>query len=269
MKSATSATPGRATPASMPPSIAFVMGTARSGTTAMAYLLNAHARICIGVERYKHLFNRTKRLDPALFSEQRFFSFDASDTNILPVLEPYKSTYEAMRPKWQQALVVGDKLGARALPAVLRDIADARVVYTLRQVDGVANSWNVRALRANDPWPRENDFSAAVPRWNAMNQLALRALEELGPRMLVVEYERFFAGDATQLWTLEAFLDVPRDEAMAQAYRASSEYYVGTVGGLFATVLEGQAELIAREADMDTYGALLGHARRQFGEARP
>ena len=81
------------------PGFAFVLGAARSGTTAMADLLNAHGRVCIGIERYKHLFDRTKRLDPALYEEERFFAFDASDTNILPDVEPYRGTYQAMRPK--------------------------------------------------------------------------------------------------------------------------------------------------------------------------
>ena len=64
-------------------------------------------------------------------------------------------------------------------------------------------------------------------------------------------------------------LEVPRDASMVQAYRTSSAYYVGTVAHKPPTVLEGQQELIAKDADMETYQALLAHARRQVGEARP
>ena len=230
----------------------------------MGNLLNAHGRICIGIERYKCLFDRTKRLDPALYHEERFFAFDPSDTNILPDIEPYRSTYDAMRPKWSQALVVGDKLGARALPAVVRDIPGARVVYLLRQVARVASSWNVRALRPNDRWPRENDFTAAVPRWNEVNALALQAVDALGPRMLVIEYERFFAGDEGHPRMLERLLEVPHDETMLAAYRRAAEFYVGKVATKPPTVLDGQEQLIAAEADMDTYEALVGHARRRY-----
>ena len=251
------------------PGFAFVLGAARSGTTAMADLLNAHGRVCIGIERYKHLFDRTKRLDPALYEEERFFAFDASDTNILPDVEPYRGTYQAMRPKWSHALVVGDKLGARAMPGVLRDIPDARVAYMLRRVDGVASSWNARALRAGDRWPRENDFTAAVPRWNQMNALALKAIDVLGPRMLVIEYERFFSGDEAQLRMVERFLDVPHDDALLVAYRRAAEYYVREVSTKAPIVLDGQQQLIAAEADMDTYETLAGYARRQAEGASP
>ena len=110
------------------PATAFVLGTARSGTTAMADLLNAHQRVCIGIERYKYLVNRTKALDPALFEEERFFAIDPSETNILPRPGGLAEAYATMRAKWPGALVVGDKLGARALPVVARDMPRARVV---------------------------------------------------------------------------------------------------------------------------------------------
>ena len=53
----------------------FVIGVGRSGTTAMAELLNMHDDICIGIERYKFKFVRLGEFEGNEFEPERFFRF--------------------------------------------------------------------------------------------------------------------------------------------------------------------------------------------------
>ncbi|NEP86465.1 MAG: sulfotransferase [Okeania sp. SIO2C2] len=64
----------------------FVCGCARSGTTAITKLLNAHPLIAIGVERYKHYAKQDliHKLSPALFKLSVFFDIREEQTNINP-----------------------------------------------------------------------------------------------------------------------------------------------------------------------------------------
>ena len=238
----------------------FVMGAARSGTTAMAELLNHHPRVCLGIERFKYV----KALSPALFEEERFFAFDAKDTNILPGLdEHWRGIYEAMRFKWPGAVVHGDKLGARLLGRVLEGFPDARIVYMLRGIDGVASSWNARARKGDGRWPASNDFRAAVPSWNTVNAAALEARSARPSRMLVVEYERFFSGGAGPAEQLAAWLGVEPATGFLAAHAASSTHYRDVVAGKPREPMPGQSEFIRANADLATYGKLLAIARSQ------
>ena len=91
--------------------IVFIIGVARSGTTAMADLLNLHPEICIGIERYKFKFVRRGEFDAADFTPERFFDLRARDTNILPHNGGrWKAVYSRMRRKFPRAAVVGDKI---------------------------------------------------------------------------------------------------------------------------------------------------------------
>ena len=50
----------------------FVIGVGRSGTTAMAELLNMHEDICIGIERYKFKFVRRGEFEGNEFEPDDF-----------------------------------------------------------------------------------------------------------------------------------------------------------------------------------------------------
>lgn len=55
------------------PTYAFVIGAARTGTTAMVYLLNAHSSVCIGIERLQVSLLMGEIYPAELFLKERFF----------------------------------------------------------------------------------------------------------------------------------------------------------------------------------------------------
>ena len=65
-----------------------VTGVARSGTTALGELLNAHPLVGLGIERFKFQFLREDNFSADLFTRERFFDFRPEDTNLIPELRP-------------------------------------------------------------------------------------------------------------------------------------------------------------------------------------
>ena len=84
----------------------FVFGCPRSGTTAVARLLQAHPRVVIGMERYKFLLSRRRdrgTFGPTLFERERFFDFRAGDTNVNPDLGHFEGHYIKARRRFENA----------------------------------------------------------------------------------------------------------------------------------------------------------------------
>lgn len=236
---------------------AFVLGPARSGTTAMVELLNAHPAICMGVERYKRYYRRNRAYPALLLTKERFFSFEETDTNARPDRKPWKPLYKSLAAKWDTAKVVGDKEGFAALPHIVAGVPEPRIIYMLRDIAQVASSWNSRAANPTDKWPERNDFRAAVNRWNEANALTCSFADSLGPRLMVVDYGKFFSGDDSYAARLLEFLGLePGEPEFMNAYHASTRHYRDVVSKKAAFVMEGQAEHLDQAADMETYRRL-------------
>lgn len=247
--------------ADTPPRICFVTGVGRSGTTAMAGLLNRHPSVCIGVERYKFKFLREDAFDAADFTQARFFDFRPGDSNIFPSRAPrWEALYDRLRQKFPQARVVGDKIPGlhQKFDSCSRTFPEAKWIYMLRDVNAVASSWNARAQDPNDKWPATNDFRAAVQAWNDANALVAALPEE---RVKVLHYEAFFGGSAAERRALLEFLDLPETARFTAAAQASCRKYAEVVKTKTPVVLEGQQEHIAAHADMATYAALIARSR--------
>src|ERR1700691_148622 len=82
----------------------FVAGCPRSGTSALAFLLNEHAGIALGFERFKRIRGL---LEPFHFTPSQFFSPVLAETDIQGELL-YRRLYE----RWQSGsvTVIGDKV---------------------------------------------------------------------------------------------------------------------------------------------------------------
>ena len=89
----------------------FVIGVGRSGTTAMAELLNMHEDICIGIERYKFKFVRRGEFEGNEFEPERFFRLPG-DRHQHPAgpAGKWRTIYDRMREKFPEARIRGDNI---------------------------------------------------------------------------------------------------------------------------------------------------------------
>lgn len=248
--------------------IVFVIGVGRSGTTAVAELLNKHEDICIGIERYKFKFLRRGAIDGDEFEAERFFDFRETDTNILPKQAgKWRTIYDRMREKFPQARVCGDKIPHlfERFDACNAAFPEARWIYMLREIDGVASSWNARALNPRDAWPEQNDYRKAVRVWNEANALIRNLADD---RIRVVSYEDFFAGDPHIRRALLDFLEVKPNPVFRRHAGIARRKYEQLLRHKTPVMLKGQAEHLAATADMETYRALRARGARGPGAQR-
>ncbi len=235
----------------------FVFGVGRSGTTALVHVLNSHPQVCVGMERYKYPFTREKVIDPEFFSFERFFDFRETDTNLLPTNDTTaKRLYREMRPRYQDAAIVGDKVPhlLHLIRPLHKAFADSSFIYLLRDASEVASSWHARATNPTDRWPAQNDFRKAVEVWNNMNRGALDLVNE-GLPVLILNYNSFFWGDEGD--RLLAFLHLEQHGAYQDGYGKASAQFLSGRTRKAPPVVSGQREHVGRNADFSTYEQLL------------
>ncbi len=188
--------------------ILLVCGCARSGTTALARLLNSHEQMSIGLERYLRLCQKGQPITRGLFEEDRFFSIQKGDT-WYESLDKFKNVYKALRGKWRDSLVIGDKLPElyEHIDKVFENIPDARIVFIARNVMDVASSWKRRATDQNDKaWSAKRDVKMGIAAWNASMSKTLAALEHHRRRIYVLRYESLYCDPKYKLDELFDFV---------------------------------------------------------------
>jgi len=178
----------------------FVIGLARSGTTALTRLLNSHPEIALGMERYKLLVlhGQGDELGPELFAPDRFFDFGDGDTTLTPDASPRWATYyRDLAEKYVAATYVGDKVTTVRIRRLLERFPDARIVTIVRDPVEVAASWQRRADDPDDRgWRPSRGAPEAAVEWNRGVRRLLRALDRTGGRVRVVEHRTFFGDSA-------------------------------------------------------------------------
>lgn len=196
------------------PGYLFVVGCARSGTTALGRFLAQHRQVVLGMERYIH---RTRpkafSLSPDLFEYERLSRIEPGDTF-------YKSTdfapetFVDLETRLPQARYVGDKIPGlySAFPQLFKAFGpEMRVVMIFRNVFDVAASWEARRQDADDvDWNR--NVTQAVSQWNA----ALRAYASSAYKnqIIPVLYEDIFSNPAALTGLLEQLgLDADKGDA--------------------------------------------------------
>lgn len=194
------------------PHYCFVLGCARSGTTALVRLLSAHENVVIGMERYKNRLGGRllPEFGPPLFEPERFLDFRDEDTNITPENERFRKHYEIAeeRLKSGAAEYVGDKVTAREpVAAAIRDQFPEPVVFFIyRDPLRVASSYCVRARNPDDTnWPETRTHQIAVERWTEAFAAADLVRGER-TRLFPVRYERLFNGDERTCTAMFHFL---------------------------------------------------------------
>lgn len=235
----------------------FLMGCGRSGTTALATLLNGHERIALGIERYGNRFFRREFLDPSLFERERFFDLQEGDTFYSDMVAFNPRLYATLLERYDQATYRGDKIPLlyRFLPRLLDTFGeDCRVIFIFRNIIDVAASWEARADDPNDATWRAGRTAKAVTEWYQAIEAALRHAHD--PRVLLVQFEQLFGvGEGRE--TLLDFLDLPPSPGMEETWEWLS---------VRGRELEGQRkrglgfrelEHILRHAPIDRYRALI------------
>lgn len=191
--------------------VAFLSGVARSGTTGAVYLLNKHPDIALGIERFKFTILRDDNADVELFSRERFFAFDPSDTNLLPHESvQFTNQYARLEKKYDSALVVGDKIPnlSTRYYKLVELFPDTRIVHIVREPTAVANSWERRAQDEDDRWADTADAERGISRWIVENSAALEFHNDFPDNILIVSYESFFSEDRRTLDRVCDFLGV-------------------------------------------------------------
>jgi hypothetical protein len=171
----------------------FVCGCPRSGTTAMRRVLSGHPQVCLGHERYATIFNRGRPISEELFEKERFLRRIPNDTFYDQAR--FDSYHAGFEQKFDTCRYVGDKIPF--LYQRWNDVFALRpqpiVVFLVRNVYDVAESYNNRARHPKDPWPEHKNAMRAVQDWNASLRLVHEALNSgYQSHLLIVEYEGFF-----------------------------------------------------------------------------
>jgi hypothetical protein len=164
-----------------------------------------------------------------------------------------------MRRKFPRSVIRGDKIPHlfKRFDLCDRAFPEARWIYMLRDINGVASSWNARAQNPADKWPRRNDYRRAVQIWNEANAL-VRARP--AARLLVVSYEAFFAGAPEARRAVTDFVGIEDSDWFAAKTAGFYRTYAEVVRPKPPVTLAGQEEHLAATADMESYNALIARS---------
>ena len=242
-----------------------VTGVARSGTTALAKLLNAHEGICLGVERFKFQFLRQNNHSAALFERDRFFTFLEEDTNIRPDSKPeWQPLYEDIARKWDSARVIGDKVPDMmpVLPAFLQTNPDFKCIYILRSLKAVALSWQTRADDRRDSWPSGRGFELACESWaaQARDMEQLMASGRVKGRILLLDYDKMCEPGNRSAEAILRFLDLPASAAFSATYQEHVDFFQSR--GPARSRLPEPFKAVYANTDKTDFQALRSRARR-------
>lgn len=206
-----------------------VTGVARSGTTALAELLNTHEEICLGIERYKFQYLRHNSYSADFFERDRFFDFREEDTNLRPDARPaWKDTYDRIAQKWDKAKVIGDKVPD--LTPVLADLLhanpDYKCIFILRNLKDVGLSWQARADRVRDTWPAGKGFEAACESWAEQTRLLHEMVQskEFKKRILVLNYDTMYTENRATHDAILKFLHIGPSAAFSAQYLKNRKF---------------------------------------------
>jgi len=240
----------------------FVVGLARSGTTALTELLSTHPEIALGMERYKRLMLRraSVELRPSLFEPARFFDFTDGLTNITPDASPrWDAYYRHLAEGYDTATYVGDKVTGVRVRMILQRFPAARVVVIVRDLVEVAASWQRRADDPTDAgWREAWDAQEAAVQWNRGLRQLLRMFDLATGRIRVVEYRTLF-GDPSGRSIHGTFdwLGLPASPAADTAFDQMHSRYARDLRDRAPELAPTERDAVATMADLEAWRAAL------------
>lgn len=174
----------------------FICGCARSGTTALWKVVSAHHKIALGCERYNKLFrNHHEKISEELFEKNRFFNIQEYDTHYSKMedMPPYILNYFLELPKYYDDCVYfGDKFPQlfNFYDLIKSKFPESKIIFIMRNIFDVANSFAVRAANSNGNWPEKRNAAASIQNWNISLRNTIKYLDQLD--FHIIQYERFF-----------------------------------------------------------------------------
>lgn len=165
--------------------IVFVSGVARSGTSALVNLMNAHPKVLIGQERFYWRYD-DKTIALNFFEKDRFVRVCDGDTHNSGGVPGNVSD------RFDVAEVIGDKYPNlfEKFQLIFERFPDALHVYIVRNPLSVVESYDSRHRDVNDSWGRS--FEQGMAEWNRSVQTLVNLPSAQRERFLVVEYESVF-----------------------------------------------------------------------------
>ena len=186
----------------------FITGCPRSGTSALSLLMGAHPKIAMGVERFHNYVVPEFTLTEDFFEEDRFFDFQAEDSHINLEAQPrIKLNYERLKNRYNDCSYYGDKIPYlyKKYPELLTNFnkqGQLKILFIVRNILDVANSYNVRFEDQNLKWRR--DVEKSVKDWNASLNRTMRLLDKFNA-LYMVEYEDLYGEHSHK--TLQGIMD--------------------------------------------------------------
>lgn len=172
--------------------LCFICGCPRSGTTALAKIVNSHPDAAMGIERFRKIAIGANGMEfgPALFERERFIDIRQTDTDLV-------TTNEAIARKadkrWPMKLI-GDKVPRLyARQKFLKDtFPESTLVAIFRDPMAVAMSWQARADNPEDKWPEENGALKALEEWPKSITAIAGAKKTWKDDLIIINYDSFF-----------------------------------------------------------------------------
>jgi len=234
----------------------FVCGCPRSGTTAVWRLLTRHPKIGMGVERYiNKVDGNFIELTPELFNKDRFFDLQEGDTHFPDLTSAGAGRYyKDLEPRYHKCEWLGDKVPIlyKNYHGLFYRFPKVHVVYVLRDVFDIAESFETRLKDSEDNW--DHDYKDAVKKWNESLVTTLD-YKKKGHRIYCIDYKELFYAEY-ELEKIFEPLDLEVFKELYTFYRNEKIFAQRLLDRRVPLLNPAQKDYIKKHADFKSYEAL-------------
>ena len=254
----------------------FISGCPRSGTTAMAKILNRHSRIIIGLERYKFVIvEDLNNFNSKLFTFDRFLNISKLETNINPDnamwINKYCDFYNIIKSKYwavkngnigEDDMIWGDKFPYyyKEYRKIKNNFQSHNVkwIFMARKINDVALSYNYRFINeeTNHSWGGKNHVDAVLD-WNESLKETYMFAKENPKDIFICDYERFFSYDPNFFYDMLEFINVDVEDEIKYHYIQECKTCEELKKLMNIVLKEEEKEYIRNNAEFSMMDALL------------